>query len=212
MRPNIRMDIALFTLALFINVLWTMLGDKLSILQQVFVVFFTVFLLFIGMLLHQKTLFGQRRTQYQRKVGWAILLYYIAVLVILLFLGGLFHLRRSYGGTLNLTPFHTISNYIRFYQRTGSFVSVANLLGNVVILIPLGVVMPIMFKPMRRPLIFLGFAALVAGGIEYIQWLTATGTADVDDSILNFAGAVFAYIVTRITQIIIQHTKHGRTP
>ena len=39
---------------------------------------------------------------------------------------------------MNLEPFHTIRNYIIYYRRTGSFVSVTNLLGNVVILVPLG--------------------------------------------------------------------------
>lgn len=90
---------------------------------------------------------------------------------------------------MNLEPFHTIRNYIIYYRRTGSFVSVTNLLGNVVILVPLGVLMPVMFRPMRHFWTFLPLAALVSCGVEYIQWVTATGAADVDDSILNFIGA-----------------------
>jgi len=37
--------------------------------------------------------------------------------------------------------------------------------------------------------------------VEYIQWVTATGAADVDDSILNFIGAALGYLFTRLCQI-----------
>lgn len=102
---------------------------------------------------------------------------------------------------MNHEPFHTIRNYIIYYRRTGSFVSVTNLLGNVVILVPLGVLMPVMFRPMRHFWTFLPLAALVSCGVEYIQWVTATGAADVDDSILNFIGAALGYLFTRLCQI-----------
>ena len=46
-----------------------------------------------------------------------------------------------------------------------------------------------------------GNAALVSCGVEYIQWVTATGAADVDDSILNFIGAALGYLFTRLCQI-----------
>ena len=123
------------------------------------------------------------------------------ILSVLLFFGGLFHLDRGYGGAVNLEPFHTIRNYIIYYRRTGSFVSVTNLLVNVVILVPLGVLMPVMFRPMRHFWTFLPLAALVSCGVEYIQWVTATGAADVDDSILNFIGAALGYLFTRLCQI-----------
>ena len=45
---------------------------------------------------------------------------------------------RAWGGSVNLEPFHTIRNYIRYYKNTGSYVSVINLLGNVLIMVPLG--------------------------------------------------------------------------
>ena len=125
----------------------------------------------------------------------------LLILSVLLFFGGLFHLDRGYGGAVNLEPFHTIRNYIIYYRRTGSFVSVTNLLGNVVILVPLGVLMPVMFRPMRHFWTFLPLAALVSCGVEYIQWVTATGAADVDDSILNFIGAALGYLFTRLCQI-----------
>lgn len=134
-----------------------------------------------GVLLRLRKLRGEQRRRYRTGALWVLLLYYLCILSVLLFFGGLFHLDRGYGGAVNLEPFHTIRNYIIYYRRTGSFVSVTNLLGNVVILVPLGVLMPVMFRPMRHFWTFLPLAALVSCGVEYIQWVTATGAADVDE-------------------------------
>ena len=171
-----------------VNLFWLILGDRLPLPVQMAIPILTVLLAGTGVLLRLRKLRGEQR-------------YYLCILSVLLFFGGLFHLDRGYGGAVNLEPFHTIRNYIIYYRRTGSFVSVTNLLGNVVILVPLGVLMPVMFRPMRHFWTFLPLAALVSCGVEYIQWVTATGAADVDDSILNFIGAALGYLFTRLCQI-----------
>lgn len=172
-----------------VNLFWLILGDRLSLPVQMAIPILTVLLAGTGVLLRLRKLRGEQRRRYRTGAQWVLLLYYLCILSVLLFFGGLFHLDRGYGGAVNLEPFHTIRNYIIYYRRTGSFVSVTNLLGNVVILVPLGVLMPVMFRPMRHFWTFLPLAALVSCGVEYIQWVTATGAADVDDSILNFIGA-----------------------
>ena len=50
--------------------------------------------------------------------------------------------------------------------------------------------------------VWIPFAALFSVGIEYLQWITAAGIADVDDSILNFIGAAGGYIITRLCQMM----------
>ena len=55
---------------------------------------------------------------------------------------------------------------------------------------------------MRHIWIFLPLVALVAIGIECLQWVLGVGTADVDDSLLNFIGAWAGYVVTRMIQMI----------
>ena len=173
-----------------VNLFWLILGDRLPLPVQMAIPILTVLLAGTGVLLRLRKLRGEQRRRYRT-----------GILSVLLFFGGLFHLDRGYGGAVNLEPFHTIRNYIIYYRRTGSFVSVTNLLGNVVILVPLGVLMPVMFRPMRHFWTFLPLAALVSCGVEYIQWVTATGAADVDDSILNFIGAALGYLFTRLCQI-----------
>ena len=182
--------------------LWLGLRDRLSIWMQMSVPVVTVGLLSIGAVAAVTGMPRRARVRYSRRMLWVVLLYYLAILSAMLFFGGLFHLDRAWGGAVNLEPFRTIRNFFRHYQRTGSLSSLFNLLGNAAILAPLGVLLPLMFRPMRRFWIFLPFAALIAGGIEYLQWVTALGVADVDDSILNFAGAAAAYFVTRLCQMI----------
>ena len=191
-----------YILAGAFNILWLVLRDRLSIWVQMSVPVITVGLLAIGAVFAAARLPRKAGKRYVYRMLWVVLLYYLAILSAMLFFGGLFHLDRVWGGAVNLEPFHTIRNFLRHYLRTGSLSSLFNLLGNAAILVPLGVLLPLMFRPMRRFWVFLPFAALVAAGIEYLQWVTALGVADVDDSILNFAGAAAGYLVTRLCQMI----------
>lgn len=196
------MTIICYILVGVVNGLWLYLGDTLSLWVQMSIPVITVGLIAIGAAVRLTQVTGAAWHRYLRGVLWVVLGYYLAILSVLLFFGGLFHLDRAWGGAVNLEPFHTIKSFISHYQRTGSLSSLFNLLGNIVILVPLGILLPVMFRPMRHFWLFLPLAALVCVGVEYIQWLTATGIADVDDSILNFAGAAAGYFAVRLCQII----------
>ena len=50
--------------------------------------------------------------------------------------------------------------------------------------------------------------ALTAVGVEWLQWVTATGAADVDDSILNFLGAALGYLLVRLCQLAAGRRKN----
>lgn len=189
-------------LAAAVNVLWLVMGDKLLMWQQMSIPVATVGLVGIGAVFTCSQMPPQYRRRRMRQSLWVILLYYLAILSVLLFFGGLFHLDRVWGGPVNLEPFYTIRNFFVHYRRTGSLSSLFNLLGNIAILVPLGVLLPVMFRPMRHFWTFLPLAALIAVGVEYLQWRTATGIADIDDSILNFIGAAAGYVVTRLCQMV----------
>ena len=190
--------------------LWLCLGDRLSVWMQMSIPVAAVGLVAIGAVFVLPGLSPGGRRRYIRRVLWVVLLYYLAIISVMLFFGGLFHLDREWGGAVNLEPFRTIRNFFIHYRRTGSLSSLFNLLGNVAILLPLGVLLPLLFRSMRHFWVFLPFAALAAVGIEYLQWRTALGVADVDDSILNFAGAVAGYILTRLCQMIYFFAKKKR--
>lgn len=93
-------------------------------------------------------------------------------------------------GTANFTFFKTIKMYIRYWGRLNSF---ENLFGNVIAFIPFGFLLPFVQKESRRWwVMFLDSFVLVAC-IELFQLFTAFGAFDVDDILLNCAGAMIGY-------------------
>lgn len=204
------MSVFCYGLAVGLNLLWLLLGDNLSVGAQLAVPALTAGLCGVGLLLGNQGLGPRERERRSRAALWALLLYYLAIAGALLFHGGLFHVVRAEGGAVNLEPLRTIRSFLRHYRRTGSWHSLSNLVGNVLLLIPLGVLLPALFRPMRRPWLFLPLAALAAAGIELAQWYTATGVADVDDSILNFTGAALGFFFTRLCQIFYDFYRRRR--
>ena len=136
------LHILCYSAAILVNLVWLLLGGQLDMLLQAAVPAGTVLLAGIGVALRLRSLPRGARGRYLRGALWALFLYYLAILSVLLFFGGLFQLDRVWGGSVNLEPFHTIRSYVRFYHNTGSPVSIMNLLGNVVIMVPLGMLLP----------------------------------------------------------------------
>lgn len=68
-----------------------------------------------------------------------------------------------------------------------------NTLGNVIIFIPFGFLLPLLFKQINNvkmaSKIFIKFILL----IESLQLLTFTGVFDIDDIMLNMLGALIGY-------------------
>ena len=196
------MALICYLTAVLLNVFWMVMGDKLSVNHQMLIPVLCVIVAGAGVVLRTRNMGTRGRSAYRRKALWVLMAYYLAILSTLLFFGGLFHVDRAWGSAVNLEPFYTIQRFFIHYRRTGSLSSLSNLLGNIVILIPLGVLLPVMFRPLRRFWITLPLMALFAVGVEYIQWRTGVGIADIDDSILNFLGAAVGYMFTRLCQMI----------
>lgn len=205
------MSVLCYGAAVALNVLWLVMGDGLSVNHQLMIPLLTVALAGVGLLFRVGRLGKAARRRYCKAALWTLLLYYLAILSVMLFFGGLFHLDRAWGGAVNLEPLYTISRFWFHYRRTGSLTSLFNLLGNVVILIPLGVLLPVMFRPMRRFWLFVPLMAVICVGVEGLQWYSGLGVADVDDSILNFVGAVIGWMVIRSVQTVCIWFKGART-
>lgn len=97
----------------------------------------------------------------------------------------------------NLQPLHTIMLYFHLFLKDfGPFlrvVALVNLLGNVAIFVPMG-----HFLAGRHPLwrgLLIGILVLLL--IELTQWLTLTGSLDVDDILLNMTGIALGYALKR---------------
>lgn len=197
----------IFPLRVFViaaNLGWFLLGDRLSLKIQLLIPILSVLIWGISVYLRCNLLGREGRGKCVRSNLWLLLIYYLALISVILLFGGLFHVERDWGGMVNLDIFHTVKNYWKLYQRTGNFESVSNLLGNVVVLMPLGILLPVMFRPMRKFWLALPVLLAVAIGVEVGQYLLQSGTADIDDSLFNFVGAWFSYAVTRSIQMILK--------
>ena len=98
---------------------------------------------------------------------------------------------------LNLMPFDTIGRFLwvlqHSHQRGLMLHAVINLAGNVVMFVPLGLLLPQLWKSMRKPWAFFGVVTVVLVLVEAVQLVTLLGSCDIDDLILNLVGAAAGY-------------------
>lgn len=142
--------------------------------------------------------------QKQRRVWLAAFVAYCLLMLWLLFARQGYDPAVPYPDQLrfNLLPFETISRFVRHLLRSSdpeilrhAFI---NLAGNVVMFIPLGLLLPLLWQKLRA----LWKTVLVTAGIitavEVTQLLTLVGSCDTDDLILNVLGAAIGYGVFRL--------------
>ena len=94
--------------------------------------------------------------------------------------------------TANFTLFKTIRMYIDYAYMLNSF---ENLVGNVVVFIPFGFLLPYVLKKGKNFFVMLLNAVLFVLGIELFQLFSAFGAFDVDDILLNCVGAIIGYML-----------------
>ena len=69
----------------------------------------------------------------------------------------------------------------------------ANVLLNVALFVPLGVLVPLVFPKCRKGLRMLAAAVGTTVTVEFLQWLTGRGIFDVDDLFCNILGAMMGF-------------------
>ncbi|MEK4228175.1 VanZ family protein [Solibacillus sp. FSL H8-0538] len=113
------------------------------------------------------------------------------------------HLRqyKSY----NFVPFSTIEMYFVGVGDTASqwsLISVYNLAGNVILFVPIGLFVPLLWQRWRTWLGILMVAIAVPFFIEFIQYFIGR-SSDVDDLILNAVGIMWGYFVYKLFAAIL---------
>jgi glycopeptide antibiotics resistance protein len=113
---------------------------------------------------------------------------------------------------INLVPFATVLEISRNFHGQ----VIRQLVGNMVMFAPLGFLLPLMSLRCRRFFVTLGVALAISVGIELIQLamlltLVSRRSADIDDVILNVAGAALGYFVWRIAHAVIRDASVGDT-
>ena len=95
----------------------------------------------------------------------------------------------------NLIPFVEIRRFWVYRKQLGLMAVVTNLFGNVIGFLPFGFILPVILDKMRSGwlIVLAGFGLSVT--VEVIQLITKVGCFDVDDMILNTAGAALGYLL-----------------
>lgn len=109
------------------------------------------------------------------------------------------HIKRS----TNFIPFNTIRLYINAYL-SGSlqfYIIIENLLGNLLVFAPLAILAPTALRSINTLPKFLLFIGIFVVIIEIMQFVFLTGSADIDDLILNMIGALIGYGVVSINSV-----------
>lgn len=105
--------------------------------------------------------------------------------------------------SFNIIPFDTIKLFINGY-RNGVVTQkdfLINIYGNFVVFMPYGLFIPLIFKRINKYYKFLIFITIFVIMIELLQFLTLSGSCDIDDLILNVMGASIIYFICKINFI-----------
>jgi len=105
--------------------------------------------------------------------------------------------------SINLIPFKTIIGYTKsiFTSLINTKNIFFNLFGNVVCLMPLAFFIPLLFKKINNTKRFVLSILCITISIELIQFITFTGSCDIDDVILNTLGAIIMYRILNIQNV-----------
>lgn len=106
---------------------------------------------------------------------------------------------------LNLVPLRTIGQYLGLTEHAEPVSrshAIINLAGNVVMFVPLGFFLPLVASSCRKYRNHSLWVLAILLAIELLQLFTLLGSFDVDDFILNLAGAAIGYGFYRLVETV----------
>lgn len=113
---------------------------------------------------------------------------------------------------LNLELFGMIMRYTNGYLNgVVSFERFfMNIIGNFILFMPFAFFLPILFKKQNNFFVFSLTVALISFAAEFIQVIFMTGTGDIDDLLLNTAGAclLFGILRTKAGKALVEFIKN----
>lgn len=153
--------------------------------------FLASILFFIGyFVVYRRLLKGTKRLKVSKVALWSIFFIYTIVV-----LGATLGIRSSgYGGNINL---HLFSSYIAAFNSF-SKVEWRNIILNILMFVPLGVILPLIFVKCRKFWVtyLVGFLSTVF--LELIQLVTGRGIFELDDIFNNTLGCIIGYGIVMI--------------
>lgn len=139
-----------------------------------------------------------RRINLKKVIAWFIFIGYSTCLLYWMFWGfnRSNHIVRN-ELRYNVIPFKTILHFLSTAGWHNLINPAINILGNIGVFIPLGFLIPVLFKRLTDykwfSFVFVGSLIL----LEILQMMLHVGTADIDDVILNFVGGTLGLLLFR---------------
>ena len=102
--------------------------------------------------------------------------------------------------TINIIPFATIIGYISglLFEDININIVVINLATNLLLFTPMGFFIPILFDKKVKNIKQFGMVMiLITMFVEIVQFITYSGSTDIDDIILNTTGAIIIYMLMK---------------
>lgn len=151
-------------------------------------------------------LWRRQRRDLIREVGiWALFAW--ALMVVTLTFFPMIIIFYDWTSGMNLIPLASIRQLL---TETAPGVAFENIVGNVVLFVPFGLLLPLLFDKVRTSWAVAWRAAVVSISIELLQWVTGARATDVDDIILNTAGALVGYAFYRLLVVVVAATTPGK--
>ena len=111
--------------------------------------------------------------------------------------------RAQLPGRINLIPFSSMGSMLRALWHNPYpavlWTVVYNIGGNILMFVPLGFFLRVLFPKCRRFLRCMGTVVLIMSTVELCQLLTLRGFCEVDDVLLNVAGAAIGWWIAKKT-------------
>lgn len=143
--------------------------------------------------------FTTKRAKAETVAIFAVFALYVAFLLRLL----LFSRAPGSERSINLIPFASIAEYVSSHSSGIGRVAFANVVGNILIFIPLGAYLSwLRHRAAVWPTVLTVAAVSVA--VEIIQGVFAVGASDIDDVILNCVGGIIGIFTFRLLSVMLR--------
>ena len=116
---------------------------------------------------------------------------------------------REHFETINIIPFSTIIGYIYglLFKDVSTSIVIINLVTNLLLFSPMGFFIPLLFKNRITNIKqFIILIIILSLFVEILQFITYSGSTDIDDIILNTIGAIIIYALmkTKLVKKILE--------
>lgn len=161
-------------------------------------------LIIMEILRYRKTKLSKKKFINYKEISMVIFSIYIMSLVAITLLP-LYTLSHSRAAANVIPVLNTIRDITTTRADMANYMTkfwIVNILGNLVLLVPLAAISPIIFKKFRKLKSTVILCFLVSTLIEFLQYLSGflgnPRSADIDDVILNTLGALIGFLIFKI--------------